>query len=236
MRCDEVIRELAAPTDDRDETVLAVHLADCSSCADWARRAALLDRLWDVTRPSKPSPEAWDTVWANINQALECPTAGGELSTASPNALRNGFTPELLTSSTSIPAPTHPTNQRRPRRFLAIALIGLAQAAAILIAVGLAWHPQGPAPAHQNPQIAHNTDLVLPHQPSAIRGGREVRIDLEFEEGHVMKICVDGNSAQVQDLTPPEMAYRISDGNFGDPMLVMFNIAESFTTPVVASR
>jgi hypothetical protein len=237
MRCDEVIRELAAPTDDRDETVLAAHLAGCSSCADWARRAALLDQLWDATRPSEPSPEAWDTVWANITRALESHAATRELSSAAPKALRNGFAPKLFTLSTPIPALTHPTNQRRPRRFLAIALIGLAQAAAILIAVGLAWHPQRPAPIHQNQRIAHNTDLTPLHQPSAVRGGREVRIELEFDEGQVMKICLDGTSARVQDLTPPEMAYRISSGTFGDPMLVMFNIAESLaTTPVVASR
>jgi len=116
-------------------------------------------------------------------------------------------------------------------------LIGLAQAAAILIAMGLAWHPQGPAPAHQNNQIAQTPVPALAHQPSAVRGGREVRIDLEFDEGHVMKICVDGSTARVQDLTPPEMAYQISSGTFGDPMFVMLNIAESLaTTPVVASR
>ncbi len=52
-----------------------------------------------------------------------------------------------------------------------------------------------------------------------------------------MKISMDGNSARVLDLTPPEMAYQISSGTFGDPMLVMLNIAESLaTTPVVASR
>ena len=73
MRCDEVIRELAVPTDDRDGTALAEHLAGCPSCVAWARRAALLDRLWEATRPPEPSPEAWDSVWANINQALQSP-------------------------------------------------------------------------------------------------------------------------------------------------------------------
>jgi len=111
MRCDEVIRELAAPTDDRDETLLAAHLAGCSSCADWARRAALLDQLWDATRPSEPSAEAWDTVWANMTRALESHAATRELSTAAPNALRNGFAPEIFTSPAPIPLPhTHQPN------------------------------------------------------------------------------------------------------------------------------
>ena len=55
MRCDEVIRELAVPTDDRDSAALAEHLANCPSCAVWAKRDAEFDRLWDATRPAEPS-------------------------------------------------------------------------------------------------------------------------------------------------------------------------------------
>ena len=75
MRCDEVVRELAAPTADRDRAAMADHLAGCPACAEWARRAEALDRLWDATRPAEPSPEAWDAVWANIARALPCPAS-----------------------------------------------------------------------------------------------------------------------------------------------------------------
>ena len=56
MRCDEVIRELAVPTDDRDSAALAEHLASCPSCAGWAKRDAQFDRLWEATRPTNPRP------------------------------------------------------------------------------------------------------------------------------------------------------------------------------------
>ena len=55
MHCDKVIRELAVPTDDRDSAVLAEHLANCPSCAGWAKKDAQFDRLWDATRPVEPS-------------------------------------------------------------------------------------------------------------------------------------------------------------------------------------
>ena len=74
MHCDEVIRELAVPTDDRDSAALAEHLASCPSCADWAKRDAQFDRLWDATRPTEPSPQVWDTVWAHIASSLDSST------------------------------------------------------------------------------------------------------------------------------------------------------------------
>ena len=57
MRCVDVIRELAAPTDTRNTVDLAEHLNRCPSCANWARQATQFDRLWDTTRPAEPSPE-----------------------------------------------------------------------------------------------------------------------------------------------------------------------------------
>ena len=66
MRCEDVIRELAAPTDTRDAASLAEHLSRCPSCAAWAERAARLDHLWEVTQPAEPTPEVWDNVWAQV--------------------------------------------------------------------------------------------------------------------------------------------------------------------------
>ena len=58
MRCEDVIRELAAPTDMRDAAASADHLSRCPSCAALADRAARLDRLWEATRPSEPRPRS----------------------------------------------------------------------------------------------------------------------------------------------------------------------------------
>ena len=75
MRCVDVIRELAAPTDTRDAVGLADHLSRCSSCANWARQAEQLDRLWDLTRPAEPSPEVWDNLWSQVAHSLDNPIA-----------------------------------------------------------------------------------------------------------------------------------------------------------------
>src|SRR4051812_27114103 len=75
MRCDEVTRELATPSDRRDDQALAEHLTHCEKCADWADRAEKLDRLWDATRPADPGPEAWASVWGAVNSALDAAAA-----------------------------------------------------------------------------------------------------------------------------------------------------------------
>src|SRR5262245_38463528 len=149
MRCDEVIRELAAPTADRDRAELADHLAGCMACAEWSRRAEGLDRLWEETRPAEPSPEAWDAVWAHIAQALPCPVPArpedSMMVGAAPS--RNGSGPRVLVHPAPEPMPAPaPRSRGRGRRFAAVGLVGLAQAAAVLVALGLAWRtPNGPA-------------------------------------------------------------------------------------------
>src|SRR5438046_10702231 len=79
MRCDAVIRELAVPTDERDSTALAEHVAKCPACAAWAKRSAGLDRLWEATRPPEPSAEVWDVLWSRLARSLDAsmPDAGG---------------------------------------------------------------------------------------------------------------------------------------------------------------
>jgi hypothetical protein len=223
MRCDEVIRELAAPTDDRDGTALADHLAGCPSCSDWARQAARLDQLWDATRPPEPSPEAWGTVWANIAQSLPSAAAHRE-STSRPS--RNGTATKVLT----YPAPTHVANPPRIWRMGAAALMGLAQAAAILVAIGLAWRGQPSAPKPENVRVAQDQTPSPPRAPSAIRVDSPVRVEADIEEGRLLVILADGPLPQVMDKTPAEMAYRV------DSMLLMFNEIESMGHPMIASR
>jgi hypothetical protein len=145
MRCDEVVRELAAPTDGRDREAIAEHLAACSACAEWARRGELLDRLWETTRPAEPSSEAWDAVWARIAPSLAGPaTARPEDAPpvgATPS--RNGSGPRIFAHPApapppvSAPAAAGTRSRGRPWRLVsAVALVGLAQAAAILVVPG----------------------------------------------------------------------------------------------------
>ncbi|MBX6314121.1 MAG: hypothetical protein IRY99_14580, partial [Isosphaeraceae bacterium] len=70
MRCDEVTRELAAPTSGPDPAALARHLAACPRCSAWAEASERLDRLWDATRPVEP-PAAFETVWGRVTQATD---------------------------------------------------------------------------------------------------------------------------------------------------------------------
>src|SRR5689334_1067614 len=112
MRCDDVVRELAASTADRDRAAIAEHLAGCPACAAWARRAEGLDRLWEATRPAEPSSEVWDAVWTGIAQSLPCP-APGSARLAGPPAVgaapsRNGNAPKILVHPAATPAPIPP--------------------------------------------------------------------------------------------------------------------------------
>ena len=183
MRCDEVVRELAAPTADRDPAAMADHLAGCPACAEWARRAEALDRLWDATRPAEPSPEAWDAVWAHIAQALPCPASAR---IEDPPAIgvtpsRNGSGPKVVVHPAApVTAPAGPRTRDRAWRFAAVALVGLAQAAAILVALGLAWRTQN------RPDGPRNTPIPLvenapPATPVAIRSEKLVEVEAEIE-------------------------------------------------------
>ena len=240
MRCDEVIRELAAPTDDRDATALAEHLAGCSSCSAWVRQAARLDQLWNATRPSEPSAEAWDSVWANLAQSLPSATIKGQSMGVTLRPSRNGTASKVLTHPA--PALTHATNPPRIRRIGAVALVSLAQAAAILVAIGLASRGPSAGPINRDPEIVHNTPGP-PRSPSAIRVSSPVRVEADIEEGRLMvfrmegstsrvvdAFRMEGSTSRVVDATPPEMAFGV------DAMYVMFNVVESIANPVVASR
>lgn len=219
MRCDEVIHELAAPTADRDRAELADHLAGCPGCAEWARRAEGLDRLWEATRPAEPSPAAWDAVWAKIAGSLADPSARpGVIPGVERAPSRNGEAARVLVH----PGP-RPVG--RGLRLAAIALVGLAQAAAILLALGLAWQseprPDGPG------RFADRT----PPPPAAVRSVADVQFDAEIEASSLMVIVVGRESGRVEDRTPPEMNLSADIG------MEITNAMESIATPpAVAAR
>jgi hypothetical protein len=241
MRCDEVVRELAAPTANRDREAMAEHLSSCSSCAEWARRAEQLDRLWEATRPAELSPEVWDAVWAQIAPSLPCPaTARHEdapMAGATPS--RNGSGPRIFAhpapAPASAPAPVGTRSRGRPWRLVsAVALVGLAQAAAILVALGLAWqsHPLRPGPGRNGgPVIA---GPPAPAAPVPVRVATVVRFEAEIPEGSlkpkIRLLRVEGPTARVEDVTTPEM-------NTGSDIgMVWLNLMESAATPQVAAQ
>jgi hypothetical protein len=206
MHCHEVVRELSAPTANRDRAAMAKHLAGCSACAEWARRVEAIDRLWDATRPAEPAPEAWDAVWANIAQALPCPVAVHQdrEDSAVPDAgpSRNGTGPKVLVYSAPAPAaaPVGPRPRGRSRRLAAVALVALAQAAAILVALGLAWQPtERPAgPPEAGTSIAAGS-------AAPIRATSAVKVDVDVPEGHLVVIRAEQTKALMVDAMPPEM-------------------------------
>ncbi len=248
MHCDEVVRELATPTAAWDRAAMAEHLAACPDCAGWARRAEHLDQLWDATRPAEPSPEAWDSVWASITQALP---GAAEPAAAGVQPSRNGSGPRIVAPPAPAPVASRPRGYSR--RIAAIALVGLAQAAAILVALGLAWQtpPRSDGPRTPRPDVADN---ARPAVPVAIRVASPVKVDVEIQEGRLMLIPASGASwavadradamipgvggliraemavARVVDLTPPEMNFS------SDPGLLILNTMESIATPQVAAR
>src|SRR5690242_15554699 len=111
LRCEEVTAGLSAPGAGAgarvDQAAVAAHLAACPDCAAWAERAAALDRLWDATRPAEPADETWDALWANVTATLD------------------RLAPAV------VPGTIRLRSWRRP----AVALVLLAQAAAVLAAV-----------------------------------------------------------------------------------------------------
>jgi hypothetical protein len=142
-----------------------------------------LDALWDATRPAEPSAEAWDRVWASVSDGLD------RLEGPSAPPRREGVIVHR-------PAPS-PSRGRRA--LIAASLIGLAQAAAILLAVGLSW------------------------------GGPEPRPSLRIEEGQLVLIRGDAERVEAIDLTGRlgaggvdawYLAYNLFEGTTG-PVVVM---------------
>jgi hypothetical protein len=71
MRCEDLTRELASPTGRLSQAEMAGHLAHCPSCAEWSRRAAHFDQIWEATRPPEPSEAKLDALWAGASVAID---------------------------------------------------------------------------------------------------------------------------------------------------------------------
>jgi len=172
MRCEEVTRELAAPSGPTDQADLAAHLAACPACAGWSSRADRLDRLWDATRPADPSPGSLDALWARASAALEAPSP----------ALR-------LVGADA-------TRARRRGRRLALAVIGLgvAQAAALMVVTLNTIRSRdgrGPSLVAVGPELPASRPVAGPS-----------RVDVDVDQTVFVRYGADGHHVDRLDDTP----------------------------------
>jgi hypothetical protein len=199
MRCEEVIEELAAPTDTRDAAALAEHLSRCPSCAACAKRAAELDRLWQATAPAEPATRVWDNLWASVAVSLET-LATKEVTSptlfVSSNGSANGSVARPEPKPVHRPLP----HSVRSRLWTAIGVVGLAQAAAVLLVAGLTWRFFVPAYTPERAEIASARPLpAVPPATNVVRGSLP---DVDIEEGHLVVILADPKNPTVVDRTP----------------------------------
>jgi len=193
------MRELNLPSDDRDDRALARHLAECKACARWAEHAARFNRLWDATRPVDPSTESWDRLWSSVTASLD---HSGTVST--PHSR-----PDHPFATVGDPAGQYSSPVTRSWRGLAaIGLVGLAQAAALLLAVNLFWNTTG---KNVQPPTFPSLDSV---------------VDVEW--GQVILIRSDGPEVEKIDLALLEAS------NGEDPWYDLFNHVESADSTDIA--
>jgi len=213
MRCVDVIRELSVPSAGVDGAELSGHLAHCPECAAWAARNAKLDRLWGATSPVSPSTAAWDSVWAQISDALEREPAPAEI------------LPFLAAPASG--------SRLKPRASWIFWIAQTAAAAAVLVMVVAHFRfgtpkpqmAQNPAPAVAIPPtaLAHNTT------PRVEKTVTVTEYEYEFEQGQLPIIRFDtaGKSVQTTDLALNESPIRVDsayealnewEGGAGDAM------------------
>jgi hypothetical protein len=202
MRCNDVIRELSMVGDGRDKVSLARHLAECNSCARWAERSAQLDRLWEATRPGDPSPETWNDLWSRVVATIDQP------GTLADHDLKGASYLRAMPESSVVP---QSSSARHWRGIAALTTIALAQAAALLLAVGLSWN--SPIKTFRSPGLTPSADLAKRIEPS-------LNSVVEAEDGQVPYIRSEGSSVQVIDLSALETP------NGEDPWFVFFNLIE----------
>ena len=179
MHCDEVVRELAVPTDERDSAALAEHLASCHQCSAWATRDADFEYLWNATRSEEPSGQDWDRVWSHIASSLDS-TTSAETKEYRANVALNGPASLVETPIRSFSRSSRSRSWKRS----AIAVIGLAQAAGVLLAVGLTWRMS----------TRSNVPPVV-----EIEAGQSVVIRVDDAAADIVVLAPDGMSSSVDD-------------------------------------
>jgi hypothetical protein len=223
MRCNEVLRQLAVPTDERESAVIDEHLARCPSCAAWAERARGLDRLWKATQPPEPTSQTWDALWTRMAASLDVSIAK-EVQSPALFGSRNGSHEKPRSES----VPEHSTRSRF-RTMAAIGLIGLAQAAAVVLAVRLTWNGSDPS---RPVQTAKETDLASSSRPAnlPVNPSSAVPGTIEIEEGQLVVVVIrnQGKNSTIIDRTP-EVNFLQVDNRY-----LLHSAMESEAKPKVA--
>lgn len=248
MRCEDVIRELAAPIDGQDAAALAEHLDNCSACAEWSARMVSCDRLWGMTRPDEPAPEVWDAVWDRLERSLnQAPARTREVAGATPSA-QSPHTPLRIAP---ISAAAENRSVRRPvevQRGTASDFVTfwsgsrrervLIAAAAILLLANVGFRTLT-APSHRDGlQVAQ---VALPGGSPAPVVAPPAVATVDIDEGQLVVIrsadprLDDDPSVVVINRYEPDAGIDPFNGVVIDPWYLMFNIVESMTNPVVAS-
>ncbi len=183
----EDCRELA---DHPTPEATARHLEACAECAASAS-AKRLGRVWEATRMPEPSPAALDALWTRASIELDRIEAGRRSGS-------RGRQPRVI-----------PMAQRRRRVF---AWAALAQAAVILIGVGISLARRGGEPAGPPIQVAA--------QPSKVAEP----VDVGFDQ--MLVIRIEEDSHQVVLLDEPSASPSLADNSSHD----LFNFMESNAT------
>jgi hypothetical protein len=222
MLCNDFIQELAVPTDDRDSAGLAAHLSNCPGCAAWAKRDAQFDRLWNATRPVEPSSQVWDSVWSYITSSFDSSTPADFEAIASPMATSNGSVPRVERPLGLTPA----SSRSRRWNWAAIGLIGLAQAAAVLLAVGWAWRDSLKSQGPEGDIVAH--PRALSKVPKEAGWPSVSAVDIE--PGPLVVIRMEDSTVKVVDVDPDGISYSVDD------WFLVFNAVEDIAKPWVAMK
>jgi hypothetical protein len=163
----------------------------------------------------------WDNLWAQVASSLDAQAASGAISpavTSSRNGLASGE-PSRFVAKLNEPRITRPF---RSRRWSATAVVGLAQAAAVLLVVAVSWRSFAPSRPPQNAVIAS-----LP--------------SVDIEEGHIVMIVADPNVLSVVDLTPKAMTAGVDRVDwYGEEKYFdwfqVYHEVESLAKPTVAMK
>jgi hypothetical protein len=125
------------------------------------------------------------------------------------------------------PVPVGPRPRGRSWPLAAVALVGLAQAAAVLVALGLAWQ----TPDRPDGRPGGGPSIAGHREPAPVRSETPVTADVDIPEGQILVITADRIRARIRDATPREEMNTASD-----PGLYILDFMESATTPQVAAR
>ena len=162
--------------------------------------------------------DVWESVWSRIASSLDSSTPAESEALLRPGAPVNGTVVQGRNASSGR---RRVSVRSRSWNWAAISLIGLAQAAAVLIAVGWGWRcPPGRLPSGRRNRS--HACFVVAIQYAAVKALGAFGVPaVEIEAGHWVVIRVEDSAVKVVDLTPDGISYSVDD------WLLVFNAGRS---------